>query len=147
MTAPAAPARKLAVITCMDARVMPVQVLGLRLGDAHVIRNAGGIVTDDAVRSLAVSQRLLGTEEVIVIHHTGCGMLNFDDSEFRHRLEAETGVAPAWREDGPDTVEQGVRDSVARIRASPFLLHRDRVRGFVYDVETHSLNEVVCGSS
>jgi carbonic anhydrase len=143
MTAPAAPARKLAVVTCMDARVMPVRVLGLSLGDAHVIRNAGGIATDDAMRSLAVSQRLLGTEEVIVIHHTGCGMLNFDDGEFRRRLEAETGVAPAWSEDGPDTIEQGVRDSVARIKASPFLPHRDKVRGFIYDVETHRLTEVV----
>jgi carbonic anhydrase len=143
MTVPAAPARKLAVITCMDARVMPIQVLGLNLGDAHVIRNAGGIATDDAVRSLAVSQRLLGTEEVIVIHHTGCGMLKFDDGEFRRRLVAETGVAPAWSEDGPETVEQGVRDSVARIRASPFLPHRDKVRGFVYDVETERLTEVM----
>jgi carbonic anhydrase len=137
------PAKKLAVVTCMDARVMPVTALGLTLGDAHVIRNAGGIVTDDTIRSLAISQRLLGTEEVIVIHHTGCGLLKFDDHEFRRRLQAETGVAPGWSVDGPETLEQGVLESVARVKASPFLPHRDRVRGFVYDVETGGLSEVV----
>jgi carbonic anhydrase len=131
----------------MDARLMPARLLGFEVGDAHVIRNAGGIVTDDTVRSLAISQRSLGTEHVVVIHHTGCGMLRFDDHAFRAELEAETGIAPGWSEDGPDELLAGVRESVARIKASPFLLHRDRVRGYVYDVDTGELTEVDCGSS
>jgi carbonic anhydrase len=131
----------------MDARLMPVRLLGLEIGDAHVIRNAGGVVTDDTVRSLAISQRALGTEQIVVIHHTGCGMLGFDDRTFRAELEDETGVAPEWSEDGPSDLLAGLRESVARIKASPFLPHRDSVRGFVYDVETGELSEVDCGSS
>ena len=127
---------------------MPVHVLGFEAGDAHVLRNAGGIVTDDTLRSLAISQRVLATEEVIVVHHTGCGMLGFDDDAFRNALEAEVGAAPGWSpENGPADLLDGVRESVARVRASPFLPRRDSVRGFVYDVDSGELTEVECGSS
>ncbi len=137
-----APARKLAVVACMDARMNIYAMLGLREGDAHVIRNAGGVVTDDAIRSLAISQRLLGTEEIVLIHHTGCGMLSFTDDSFRSEIERDTGIKPAWAAEAFTDLEGDVRQSIARIKASPFLPHRDAVRGFVYEVETGRLREV-----
>jgi carbonic anhydrase len=139
---PLPPAKKMAVITCMDARVSPYVMLGLTEGDAHVIRNAGGVVTDDEIRSLAISQRLLGTEEVMVIHHTDCGMLTFSDDEFRRQIQEDTGVKPQWAAEAFPELEEDVRQSVARIQASPFIPKKDSVRGFVYDVETGKLNEV-----
>jgi carbonic anhydrase len=139
---PAPPARRVAVLACMDARLDPARILGLEEGDAHVIRNAGGVVTDDAVRSLAVSQHLLGTEEVMLIHHTRCGMLGLSDEEFASRLEREAGERPPWRALGFADLEQSVRDSIGRLERSPFLPHRDRIRGFVYDVESGMLHEV-----
>ena len=139
---PMPPARQVAVVTCMDARIDPAALLGLREGDAHVIRNAGGLATPDVIRSLAISQRMMGTAEVAVIHHTGCGMLTLSDPQLREQLEAETGVAPEWTADHPGDLDEGVRTTVAELRASPFLPHTDRVRGFVYEVETGSLREV-----
>ncbi len=139
---PLPPAKKVAVVTCMDARLIPTRVLGLEEGDAHVIRNAGGVVTDDEIRSLAISQRLLGTEEIILIHHTDCGMLTFTDDEFRGRLEQETGIKPEWAAETFTDLEQDVRQSIARIKASPFIPRKDSVRGFVYEVETGRLREV-----
>ena len=136
------PAKKVAVVACMDARIHVSRILGLEPGDAHVIRNAGGAVTDDAIRSLAVSQRALGTEEIVLIRHTDCGMCGFDDERFRSELEQETGSRPDWRADDFTDLEDGVRDAVARLKASPFLPHRERVRGFVYEVETGRLREV-----
>jgi carbonic anhydrase len=138
----APPARGVAVVACMDARLIPSQVLGLEPGDAHVIRNAGGIVTDDTIRSLAISQRKLGTTEIVLIHHTRCGMLGLDDAAFRRELTSESGVDPAWDAGGFDDLEGSVRESIARIKASPFIPHTDDVRGFVYDVETGELREV-----
>jgi carbonic anhydrase len=138
---PPAPGRKVAVLACMDARLDPARLLGLREGDAHVIRNAGGVVTDDAIRSLAISQRLLGTTEVVLIQHTGCGMLTFTDDEFKRDVKEDTGVVPEWPVETFDDLDASVRRSVARIEASPFLPHRDAVRGFVYDVETGTLRE------
>jgi carbonic anhydrase len=139
---PRAPALKLAVIACMDARLLTTRVLGLQEGDAHVIRNAGGLVTEDTIRSLAVSQRVLGTREVIVLHHTGCGMLSLDDDAFRRELEEETGVKPGWSVDATPDLDRNVRESVARIKASPFIPSKDSVRGFIYEVETGRLREV-----
>jgi carbonic anhydrase len=139
---PLPPARKVAVLACMDARLDPNAVLGLQEGDAHVIRNAGGVVTDDAVRSLAISQRLLGTEEVVVIHHTGCGMLTFDDDEFKRSIQEEVGIKPTWSAESFGDLDEDVRQSVARIRASPFIPRKDSIRGFVYEVETGRLREV-----
>jgi carbonic anhydrase len=139
---PRAPARKLAVLACMDARLDPAKVLGLAEGDAHVIRNAGGVVSDDALRSLAISQNLLGTEEIILIHHTDCGMLTFTDEEFAAKLEDETGQRPEWRAHAFADLEQNVRDSVERLKSSPFVPRTDKVRGFVYEVETGRLREV-----
>ena len=136
------PRRRLAVLACMDARLDPARALGLEDGDAHVIRNAGGVVTDDALRSLAISQNLLGTEEIVLIHHTDCGMLTFTDDEFADRLERETGQRPAWRAHAFADLEQDVRDGIARIRSSPFVPRTDNVRGFVYEVETGRLREV-----
>ena len=138
----APPARKVAIVTCMDARINVFGVLGLSDGDCHVIRNAGGVVTDDAIRSLAISQRLLGTEEVMLIHHTSCGMLSFRDDDFRASIERETGIRPPWAAEAFSDLEQDVRQSIARVQASPFLPHRDSVRGFVYEVETGKLREV-----
>ncbi len=139
---PLPPARKIAVLACMDARVNPYGLLGLHEGDAHIIRNAGGVVTDDAVRSLAISQRLLGTTEVVLIHHTDCGMVTFTDDAFRSSVEADTGIRPTWAaETFPDAADD-VRQSLRRLQASPFLPHKDKVRGFVYDVATGSLDEV-----
>jgi carbonic anhydrase len=139
---PLPPARKLAVLACMDARLDPAKVLGLNEGDAHVIRNAGGVVSDDALRSLAISQNLLGTEEIILIHHTDCGMLTFTDDEFAEKLEAETGETPEWRAHAFDDLDTNVRDSIDKIRNSPFVPRTDNVRGFVYEVETGALREV-----
>jgi len=138
---PLPPARKLAVVACMDARLIPTKVLGLEEGDAHVIRNAGGVVTDDAIRSLSISQRLLGTEEIVLIHHTDCGMLTFTDDEFRRSIQDETGVKPSWAAETFPDLDEDVRQSIARIKASPFI-PRKNVRGFVYDVETGGLREV-----
>jgi carbonic anhydrase len=139
---PLPPARKVAVVACMDARLIPTRVLGLNEGDAHVIRNAGGVVTDDTIRSLAISQRLLGTEEIILIHHTDCGMLTFGDDDFRRSIQEETGIKPEWAAEAFSDLEEDVRQSIARITASPFIPRKDNIRGFVYEVETGRLREV-----
>ena len=139
---PLPPARKVAVLACMDARLNPQKVLGLEEGDGHVIRNAGGVVTDDEIRSLAISQRLLGTEEIILIHHTDCGMLTFTDDQFAGQLEEATGEQPDWEARSFTDLEEDVRDSIRRIRESPFIPNTDDVRGFIYEVETGRLREV-----
>jgi carbonic anhydrase len=139
---PMPPARKVAVLACMDARLDPARILGLEEGDAHVIRNAGGVVSDDAIRSLAISQHLLGTEEIVLIHHTDCGMLTFDDDAFADRLESETGRRPEWSAQTFTDLDQDVRDSVKRITEDPFVPRTDNVRGFVYEVESGRLREV-----
>ena len=139
---PLPPAKKVAVVACMDARLIPTRVLGLEEGDAHVIRNAGGVVTDDEIRSLAISQRLLGTREVMLIHHTDCGMQKLSDDGFRAELQADTGVAPEFAIESFTDLDAAVRQSILRVQGSVFLPHRDRVRGFVYDVDTHRLREV-----
>jgi carbonic anhydrase len=139
---PLPPARKLAVVACMDARLNVYGMLGLTEGDAHVIRNAGGVVTDDEIRSLAISQRLLGTEEIILIHHTDCGMLTFTDDAFKATIEKDTGIRPEWAAEAFPDLESDVRQSIARIKASPFIPHKDAIRGFVYEVETGRLREV-----
>jgi carbonic anhydrase len=139
---PLPPAKKVAVIACMDARLSVYGMLGLTEGDAHVIRNAGGVVTDDEIRSLAISQRLLGTEEIILIHHTDCGMLTFTDDEFKAAIEKDTGIKPAWAAEAFPDLDADVRQSIARIKASPFIPHTDSVRGFVYEVESGRLREV-----
>jgi carbonic anhydrase len=139
---PLPPARKVAVLACMDARLNPYGLLGLREGDAHVIRNAGGVVTDDEIRSLAISQRLLGTEEIMLIHHTDCGMLTFTDDEFHDALEQDTGQRPAWAVETFPDLEGNVRESIRRVKESPFIPKTDAVRGFVYEVETGALREV-----
>ncbi|HMJ34136.1 MAG TPA: carbonic anhydrase [Baekduia sp.] len=130
-------------MACMDARLDLFGILGLAPGDAHLIRNAGGVATDDVIRSLAISQRKLGTREVVLVHHTDCGMLTFTEDEFRRELLEETGIKPAWVAEAFTDLDADVRSSIARIRSSPFLPHRDAVRGFVYDVETGRLREVV----
>ena len=140
---PLPPARHVAVIACMDARLNVYGALGLAEGDAHVIRNAGGVVTDDEIRSLAISQRLLGTNEIILIHHTDCGMLTFTDDEFKRSIQDEVGIKPNWAAEAFSDVDADVRQSIARIKASPFVPHRDAVRGFVFDVATGKLNEVL----
>jgi carbonic anhydrase len=142
---PLPPAKKLAVVACMDARLVPTRILGLEEGDAHVIRNAGGVVTDDAIRSLAISQRLLGTEEIVLIHHTDCGMLTFTDDEFRRSLHEDTGIKPAWAAESFTDLDEDLRQSIARIQASPFIPNKDAIRGFVYEVETGRLREVDAG--
>ncbi len=139
---PLPPARKVAVVACMDARLNVYGMLGLTEGDAHVIRNAGGVVTDDAIRSLAISQRLLGTEEIVLIHHTGCGMLTFADDDFKAAIEKDTGLRPPWAAEAFADLDADVRQSLARVKASPYLPHTDAVRGFVYEVETGRLREV-----
>ncbi|MEU3463539.1 carbonic anhydrase [Streptomyces sp. NPDC006733] len=139
---PLPPARRTAVLACMDARLNVYGVLGLAEGDSHVIRNAGGVATDDAIRSLAISQRLLGTREIILIHHTDCGMLTFGDDAFRESIREETGIKPPWAAEAFADLETDVRQSVARIRSSPFVPHTDQVRGFVFDVATGTLDEV-----
>jgi len=139
---PIPPAKKIAIVTCMDARLSPYVMLGLHEGDAHVIRNAGGVVTDDEIRSLAISQRLLGTEEIMLIHHTDCGMLTFSDDDFREQIQQDTGVKPQWAAEAFADLDEDVRQSMARVKASPFIPHKDSVRGFVYEVETGRLREV-----
>lgn len=139
---PMPPGRHVAIVACMDARVNPYGIFGLGEGDAHVIRNAGGAVTDDVIRSLAISQRLLGTEEIVLVHHADCGMRTFRDEDFAQQIQRDTGIRPPWAAEAfPDSAED-VRQSVARIKASPFLPHRDAVRGFVYDEKSGRLNEV-----
>ena len=139
---PLPPAKNLAVVACMDARLNVYGILGLDEGEAHVIRNAGGVVTDDEIRSLAISQRLLGTREIILIHHTDCGMLTFTDDEFKRSVQDDTGIKPEWAVEAFPDLDEDVRQSVARIKASPFIPHTDAVRGFVFDVATGKLNEV-----
>jgi carbonic anhydrase len=139
---PLPPAKGLAVVACMDARLDLHKILGLEEGDAHVIRNAGGVVTDDEIRSLAISQRLLGTEEIVLIHHTDCGMLTFTDDGFRGQIQDETGIKPEWAAEAFSDLDTDVRQSVARINASPFIPNKDSIRGFVYEVETGKLREV-----
>jgi len=136
------PSLQLAIVTCMDSRLDVFQALGLKDGQAHVLRNAGGVITDDVIRSLAISQRLLGTERVMLIHHTDCGMQTLTDDGFRAELQEATGVAPAFAIESFTDPVADVRQSILRARRSDFLLHRDRVRGFIYDVDTHELREV-----
>jgi carbonic anhydrase len=138
---PSAPGRKVAIVACMDARLNVYGLLGLREGDAHLISNAGGVITDDEIRSLSISQRLLGTEEIILIHHTDCGMLTFTDDDFKRSLLEDTGIKPAWAVEAFGDLDEDVRQSIARIIASPFI-PRKNVRGFVYQVEDGHLREV-----
>jgi carbonic anhydrase len=140
---PMPPSRGVAVLACMDARLNVYAILGLKDGEAHVIRNAGGVVTDDEIRSLAISQRLLGTREIVLIHHTDCGMLTFTDDAFKAGILAETGIKPEWAAESFDDLDIDVRQSLARIRNSPFIPHRDDARGFVFDVATGVLREVL----
>ena len=139
---PLPPGCKLAVVACMDARLDVHRILGLEEGDAHVIRNAGGVVSDDAIRSLVISQRLLGTREIVLIHHTDCGMLTFRDDDVKDTIEADTGLRPAFALEAFGDLEQDVRQSMTRIQANPFIPHKDQVRGFIYDCATGRLNEV-----
>ena len=136
------PAKKVAVVACVDARIETGRLLGLEEGDAHVIRNAGGVVTDDVIRSLAISQRLLGTTEIVLVHHTDCGMLTFKDDGLKAQIEEDTGLRPTFALEAFSNPEDDVRQSVRRIEASPFVPYKDNIRGFVYDVETGRLNEV-----
>lgn len=138
----APPARGVAIVACMDARLDIYGMLGLSTGDAHVIRNAGGVVTDDVIRSLAISQRLLGTREIVLIHHTDCGMTTFRDDEVKAQIEQDTGIRPPFALEAFGDEAEDVRQSIRRIEASPFVPHKDAVRGFVYDVETGRLEEV-----
>ena len=139
---PLPPSRNIAVVACMDARLDVYGILGLGQGESHVIRNAGGVVTDDEIRSLAISQRLLGTKEIILIHHPDCGMLTFTDDEFKAGIQAETGIKPEWAAEAFPDLDEDVRQSIKRIKNSPFIPHTDAVRGFVFDVATGQLNEV-----
>jgi carbonic anhydrase len=142
---PAPPRKRVAIVACMDARVNPYGIFGLTEGDAHVIRNAGGAVTDDAIRSLAISQRLLGTEEIILVHHTDCGMLTFTDEAFARQIQDDTGIRPPWAAEAFSDLDQDVRQSMARIQASPFIPKKSATRGFVFDVKTGRLREVKAG--
>jgi len=139
---PLPPSRHVAVVACMDARLNVYAILGLKDGEAHVIRNAGGVITDDEIRSLAISQRLLGTTEIILIHHTACGMLNVTDASFKQSIQDDTGLRPPWAVEAFTDVEEDVRQSRARILASPYIPYKDDIRGFVFDVATGKLNEV-----
>ncbi len=139
---PLPPATHVAVVACMDARLNPYGLLGLSEGDAHVIRNAGGVVTAGELRSLAISQRLLGTKEIVLVHHTDCGMLTFTDDAFKASIQEETGIKPAWSAEAFPDLDADVRQSIARIQADPFIPHKDSVRGFVYDVTSGELREV-----
>jgi len=139
---PMPPASHVLVVACMDARLNPYGILGLSEGDAHIVRNAGGVVTDDAIRSIVISQRLLGTNEIILIHHTDCGMLTFHDDDVKAQIEAETGIRPPFALEAFPDLDGDVRQSIARIKASPFIPKTDSVRGFVYEVETGRLREV-----
>jgi carbonic anhydrase len=139
---PLPPAKGVAVVACMDARLNVYAMLGLQEGDAHVIRNAGGVITDDEIRSLAISQRLLGTREIVLIHHTDCGMLTFSDDEVKQQIQEDVGIKPHFPMESFTDLEEDVRQSIARIQASPFILNKGSVRGFVYEVETGRLREV-----
>ena len=139
---PLPPAKHLAVLACMDARLDVHKILGLNEGDAHVIRNAGGVATDDAIRSLVISQRLLGTTEIILIHHTDCGMLTFKDDDVKRQIESDTGIRPAFALEAFPDLDEDVRQSIARIQASPFIPDKSSVRGFIYDVRSGKLQEV-----
>jgi carbonic anhydrase len=139
---PLPPAKGLAVVACMDARLDVHKMLGLEEGDAHVIRNAGGVITDDEIRSLAISQRLLGTTEIVLIHHTDCGMLTFSDDELKQQIQEDVGIKPHFSMESFSDLEEDVRQSIARIQASPFVQNKDSVRGFVYEVETGRLREI-----
>src|SRR5213592_1613544 len=139
---PLPPAKRVAVVACMDARLNPYGLLGLAEGDAHVIRNSGGVITDDEIRSLSISQRLLGTEEIILIHHTDCGMLTFADDDFRRQVKEDTGIKPEWAAETFSDLDEDVRQSIGRIEASPFIPRKDQIRGFVYDVHDGQLREV-----
>lgn len=139
---PLAPAKKTAVLACMDARIDVHKVLGLDEGDAHIIRNAGGVATEDAIRSLVISQRLLGTDEIVLVHHTDCGMLTFKDDDVKAEIESETGIRPSFALEAFPDLDDDVRQTIARIRASPFIPRKDKIRGFVYDVKTGRLREV-----
>jgi len=139
---PMPPARQIAAVVCMDARLETGALLGLQEGDAHVIRNAGGVVTDDVIRSLTISQRLLGTREIMLVHHTDCGMLTFDDASLKEQVLADTGLKPPFAFEAFSDLDEDVRQSLARIKACPYILHRDEVRGFVYEVESGRLREV-----
>jgi carbonic anhydrase len=140
---PLPPSKHVAVVACMDARLNVYAILGLQEGEAHVIRNAGGVITDDEIRSLTISQRLLGTQEIILIHHTDCGMLTFTDDDFKASIQQDTGIKPEWAAEAFPDLDEDVRQSINRIKASPFIPHKDSVRGFVFDVATGKLNEVV----
>ena len=139
---PLPPSKHVAVVACMDARLNVYAILGLGDGEAHVIRNAGGVVTDDEIRSLTISQRLLGTQEIILIHHTDCGMLTFTDDDFKASIQKDTGIKPEWAAEAFPDLDEDVRQSIARIKASPFIPRKDSVRGFVFDVATGKLREV-----
>jgi len=139
---PLPPSKHVAVVACMDARLNVYAILGLQEGEAHVIRNAGGVITDDEIRSLTISQRLLGTQEIILIHHTDCGMLTFTDDDFKASIQQDTGIKPEWAAEAFPDLDEDVRQSINRIKASPFIPHKDSVRGFVFDVATGKLNEV-----
>jgi carbonic anhydrase len=139
---PLPPAKHVAVVACMDARLDVYRILGLNEGEAHVIRNAGGVVTDDEIRSLAISQRLLGTQEIILIHHSDCGMLTFTDDQFKKSIQEDTGIKPAWSAEAFPDLDEDVRQSIARIKASPFVPNKGSIRGFVFDVATGKLHEV-----
>jgi len=139
---PLPPAKHLAVVACMDARLHVDSILGLAEGDAHIVRNAGGVVTDDVIRSLVISQRLLGTTEIVLIHHTDCGMLTFRDDDFKDAVERDTGLRPHWAAESFSDLEADVRQSIRRIQSSPFVPHKDSVRGFVFDIATGRLTEV-----
>jgi carbonic anhydrase len=140
---PLPPSKHVAVVACMDARLDVYRILGLKDGEAHVIRNAGGVITDDEIRSLAISQRLLGTREIILIHHTDCGMLTFTDDAFKGDIHAETGIKPEWAAEAFADIDEDVRQSLRRIEHSPFVTKHESLRGFVFDVATGKLNEVL----
>jgi carbonic anhydrase len=144
-TTPLPPARGVAVIACMDARLHVSAILGLEVGDAHIIRNAGGVVSEDAIRSIVISQRLLGTKEIVLIHHTDCGMVTFTDDAVKAQIVADTGIRPSFSLEAFPNADDDVRQSIARLKASPFIPHRDNIRGFVYDVTTGKLHEVGAG--
>ena len=144
---PLPPGKHVAVVACMDARLDVYRMLGISEGEAHVFRNAGGVITDDGIRSLAISQRLLGTKEIIVIHHTDCGMLTFTDDEFKRAIQDETGIKPSWAAESFGDLEEEVRQSMRRIEASPFVTRHESLRGFIFDVATGGLNEVTLSTS
>ena len=140
---PLPPAKQIAIVACMDARLNPYGLLGLSEGDAHVIRNAGGVITQDALRSLAISQRLLGTKEIVLVHHTDCGMLTFTDDAFRQQIQADTGIKPSWAAEAFSDLDTDVRQSIARIHAEPSIPLKDSIRGFIYEVGNGTLREVL----